>query len=105
MGKAITGQLLFMELARKTEGLDKLMHQVDQDASDHVARFDLAICQVAKHQYGEAMENLLFIQKSEPSFKEGAAQELIATLANMLSPADPALAQEYRRKLANLLAE
>jgi len=105
MGKAITGQLLFMELASKTEGLEKLKQQVDQNASDHVARFDLAICQVAKHQYGEAMENLLFIQKSEPTFKEGAAQELIATLANMLSPADPALAQEYRRKLANLLAE
>ena len=105
MGKAITGQLLFMELASKTEGLEKLKQQVNQDASDHVARFDLAICQVAKHQYGDAMENLLFIQKTEPTFREGAAQELIATLANMLSPADPALAQEYRRKLANLLAE
>lgn len=105
MGKALTGQLLFMELASKTEGLEKLTQRINRNASDHAARFDLAICQVAKHQYREAMENLLFIQKTEPTFREGAAQELIATLANMISPVAPALAQDYRRKLANLLAE
>ncbi|WP_455206936.1 tetratricopeptide repeat protein [Kaarinaea lacus] len=104
-GRALTGQLLFLELAGKTEGLEKLTQCIREDTSNHSARFDLAICQVAKHQYRDAMNNLLFIQKAEPNFKEGAAQELIVTLANMLSPVDPALAQDYRRKLANLLAE
>jgi putative thioredoxin len=105
MGKALTGQLLFLELAAKTEGLEKLMQRLNQDATDHAVRFDLAICQVAQHKYRDAMENLLVIQKTEPGFKEGAAQELITTLTNMLIPSDPALAQDYRRKLANLLAE
>lgn len=105
MGKALTGQLLFMELAKKTEGLGKLMERLDQDATDHATRFDLAICQVAQHKYREAMENLLVIQKADSAFKDGAAQEMISTLTNMLSPSDPELAQDYRRKLANLLAE
>lgn len=105
MGRALTGQLLFMELAKKTEGLEALRQRVEQDASNHSARFDLALCQVAQHNYREAMENLLYIQKTDPGFKDGAAQELITTLVNMLSPTDPNLAQNYRRKLANILAE
>ena len=105
MGRALTGQLLFMELAKKTEGLEALRQRVDKDASDHSARFDLALCQVAQHKYREAMENLLTIHMADPSFKDGAAQELIATLVNMLSPTDPDLAQNYRRKLANILAK
>ena len=105
MGKALTGQLLFLELARKTEGLDKLLQRLNEDPTNLAARFDLAICQVAKHQYSDAMENLLSIQKTDPTYKEGAAKEMITTLVNMLSPSDPVLAQDYRRKLANLLAE
>ena len=105
MGRALAGQLLFMELAKKTEGLEALRQRVDKDASDHSARFDLALCQVAQHKYREAMENLLTIQMVDPGFKDGAAQELIATLVNILSPTDPDLAQNYRRKLANILAE
>jgi putative thioredoxin len=105
MGKALTGQLLFLELAARTEGLEKLKKRLNQDPTEHAIRFDLAICQVAQHKYRDAMENLLVIQKTDPAFKEGAAQELITTLANMLTPSDPDLAQDYRRKLANLLAE
>ena len=105
MGKALTGQLLFMELATKTEGLEKLSQRLEQDETDHHARFDLAICQVAQHKYQDAMENLLVVQKANPAFKEGAAKEMISTLTNMLSPTNPVLAQDYRRKLANILAE
>ncbi len=105
MGKALTGQLLFLELAAKTEGVDSLTHRLQQDPSNQSARFDLAICQVAQHKYHEAIENLLTIQKAEPGFRGGAAKEMIATITNMLSPTDPTLAQDYRRKLANLLAE
>jgi putative thioredoxin len=105
MGRALTGQLLFMELAVKTEGLEKLTERLNQNATDHSARFDLAICQVAQHKYRDALENLLVIQKTDPAFKDGAAQEMIGTLTNMLSPSDPALARDYRRKLANLLSE
>ena len=105
MGRALTGQLLFMNLATKTEGMDKLSQRLEQDETDYAARFDLAICQVAQHKHQDALENLLVIQKAEPTFKEGAAKELISALSNMLSPRHPELAQEYRRKLANILSE
>lgn len=104
MGKALTGQLLFLELAAKTAGVATVTQQLQQNPADHSARFDLAICQAAQHKYRDALDNLLTIQKAEPGFKDGAAKEMMATIVNILSPTDPALAQDYRRKLANLLA-
>lgn len=104
IGRAIKGQLLFKELAANTEGKPALEQKLQANPADHQLRFDLAICQVADYQYTEALENLFEILKSDAEFKEGAARELIITLLNMLTPADPQLAQDYRRKLGNLLA-
>ena len=89
IGKALTGQLLFLELAAKTEGIEALTQRIYEASSDHATRFDLSICQAAPHKYRDAMENLLAIQKAEPTFKDGAAQEMMVTLVNMLSPRDP----------------
>lgn len=104
MGKAISGQLLFIDLAAKTEGLENLRQRLLGNPDDHDARFDLAICQVAQHDYASAMDDLFLILQSDPDFRQGAAREMIATLANMLMPGAPELASEYRRRLSNLLA-
>jgi putative thioredoxin len=104
MGKGLNGQLLFKDLATKTEGVEALSQRIDQDAQDHDARFDLAICEVAGHDYKRAMDHLLFILEQAPDYKDGAAREMIATLINMLMSGSPELAMEYRRKLGNLLA-
>ena len=105
MGKALSGQLLFLDLADKTEGLNRLNQAllINPDNSD--TRFDLAICQLAGHDYQTAMDNLLHIQQRDPVYKEGAARELMVTVINMLMPAEPELAQDYRRRLSNILAE
>ena len=105
MGKSISGQLLFKDLAAKTVGIATLTDKLRQSPDDHAARFDLAICQVAEYEYQQAMDNLFMIQEADPEYKEGAAREMIITLVNMLTPSAPELAQEYRRKLGNLLAE
>ena len=105
MGKSISGQLLFKDLAAKTEGLAVLTEKLKQKPDDHALRFDLAICQVADYKYQQAMDNLFMIQQADAEYKDGAAREMIITLVNMLTPSAPELAQEYRRKLANLLAE
>jgi len=105
MGKSISGQLLFKDLAAKTVGIATLTDKLRQSPDDHAARFDLAICQVAEYEYQQAMDNLFMIQEADPEYKEGAAREMIITLVNMLTPSTPELAQEYRRKLGNLLAE
>lgn len=105
MGKSLSGQLLFLDLANKTQGLDELSHTVLSEPDNSAARFDLAICQVARHDYHVAMDNLFYIHAHDPDYREGAAREMIVTIINMLMPAEPELAQEYRRKLSNLLAE
>lgn len=103
MGKAINGQLLFRDLAARTDGLEKLLPRVNTQPNDHQARFDLALSQVAGHLYEQAMDNLLQIIKQAPDFKDGAARELASTLINILMPGMPDLASNYRRKLSNLL--
>jgi putative thioredoxin len=103
-GKVLNGQLLFLGLAAKTAGIEKLQQILEQNPADHQARFDYAICLVAKRNYTDALENLLRILEQEPDFREGGARELMVTILNMLLPSDPELVQEYRRKLGNMLA-
>lgn len=104
MGKALSGQFLFLELAAKTDGPDVLAQRIALNPDDCDARFDMALCQVSAHHYELAMDNLFYIQEHDPGYKEGAAREMIVTLVNMLMPAHPQLAQDYRRRLSNLLA-
>ena len=103
-GRALTGQLTFRTLAEKTAGKEQLQTRVAQNAEDHDARFDLAVCLVADHDYSQAMEQLFTILDTEPEYKEGAARELIINLTNMLMPNDPMMAQEFRRRLSNKLS-
>ena len=103
-GKALLGQLTFRELAANTEGKEALQVRINTNEKDHEARFDLAICLVAEHDYQQAMENLFEIFNNEPEFKEGAAREMIINLTNMLAPNEPQLAQEFRRRLGSTMA-
>ena len=105
MGRSLSGQLAFADLAAATEGVDVLLGRVAQDGSDHAARFDLAVCLLNQHDYDGAMDHLFAVMESEPDFRDGAAREMIATIANMLAPNVPGQAQAYRRRLANLLSE
>ena len=76
-----------------------------QDASDHAARFDMAVCLVHQHDYDRAMDHLFAVMESEPEFREGAVREMIILLSNMLAANAPEQAQGYRRRLASLLNE
>lgn len=103
MGKSLNGQLTFAALAAKTEGMDALNKKLLQQPDNHIARFDLAVCQIAKHQYNNALDNLLHIIKKEANFRDGAAREMFIMILNMLTPTQPETAQEYRRKLSSML--
>lgn len=102
-GKRLVGQLTFKKLAEKTEGIDALKTRVESNQDDYDACFDLSICYVAQHDYKEAMHYLFKIFDKEPEYKEGAAKEMIINLTNMLSPNEPELAQEFRRRLGNVI--
>jgi len=103
-GRSLTGQLAFKALAAKTTGKDQLQAAVAQNIADHDARFSLAVCLVAEHDYAQAMEQLFAIFDAEPEYREGAAREMIINLTNMLSPNEPEMAQEFRRRLSNSLS-
>lgn len=103
-GRALVGQITFKQLAAKTEGKTALLERLSKNMHDHEARFELAICLVAEHNYPQAMENLFEILQKEPEFKQGATQEMIVNLVNMLEPNDPEMAQAFRRKLGSTLS-
>jgi putative thioredoxin len=104
-GKSLAGQLWIIEQAGKTEGAEKLAARVANNPEDFDARFDLAICEMSRHDYEHAMEQLFYIQEYAPEYKEGAAREMIVTIINMLAPGNPEFAQQFRRKLSGLLAQ
>jgi putative thioredoxin len=103
MGKSLIGQLTFADLASRTAGVERLQAMLAQDTNDHDARFDLAICLVAGHDYNGAIDHLFTLLKADPDYKDGAAKEMIITITNMLAPNDPEQAGAYRQRLANLM--
>ncbi len=103
-GKGLAGQLWIIEQAGKTEGVDRLSERINADGDDHEARFDLAMCEMARHDYESAMDQLFYIQEHEPEFREGAARELIVSVVNMLAANHPEIAQKHRRRLSDLLS-
>lgn len=104
MGKALKGQLTFSLLAADVDTIEILQERLASNKDDYAARFDLAIRQIASYEYNEAIDNLFYIQENDADYKEGAAKEMIVTISNMIAPVNNELAQEIRRKLANILS-
>ena len=102
-GKSLTGQLTFSELAAKTDGIEVLTTRLEQDAGDHDARFDLAVCLIAQHDYIGASDHMFTLLENMPDYKEGAAKEMLITLSNMLAPNEPELSKNIRQKLGSFL--
>lgn len=102
-GKSLTVQLAFAELAAKTEGIDVLSSKLEKNADDFDARFDLAVCYISKHDYDTAVDHLFVLLNSAPEYKEGAAKEMIITIANILSSNDPERAKKIRNRLGSFL--
>ena len=103
-GLSLTGQLWIIEQAGKTAGLDSLKQAILLNPDDFDARFDCAICEISQHNTEQALEHLFYIQQNSPEFKDGAAKEMIVTIINTIAPNNPEAAQEYRSRLAGLLA-
>lgn len=103
VGRNITSQMTFKQLAANTPGLVVLSEQLETNPQDHEGRFNLAICHIANLNFEEAMTHLFELQTSQPDFQNGAPKETIITLCNLITATDPALAKRYRQQLNNLL--
>lgn len=103
VGKSLTGQLTFSELAAKTDGINALSTRLEQNADDHDARFDLAVCLIAQHDYVGASDHMFTLLESMPGYKEGAAKEMVIAISNMLAPNEPEMSKSIRQKLGRFL--
>jgi len=103
-GLSLSGQLWIIDEAGKTAGLQALKEAILKDPDDYDARFDAAICEIAEHNYQQALDYLFYIQQNKADYKEGAAREMIITIVNTIAPNNPEMAQQYRAQLAGLLA-
>lgn len=104
-GLSLSGQLWIIDEAAKTDGLQVLKQAILTNPDDFQARFDCAICEIAQHNYQQALDQLFYIQQNNSAFKEGAAREMIVTIINTIAPGNPEMAQQYRSQLAGMLAE
>ncbi|HFD31610.1 MAG TPA: tetratricopeptide repeat protein [Gammaproteobacteria bacterium] len=105
MGKSITGQLTFINLAANKPDIDTLIETIEADKNNQQARFDLAICLTAEYKYEQAVEQLLIMHELDESFQDGAAKELAITLIGMLKPTQPEVASRAQTKLSSLLIQ
>jgi len=103
-GLSLSGQLWIIEQASKTDGLQVLKEKLLLDPDDFDARFDSAVCEIAGHDYQQALDHLFYIQQNNANYKEGAAREMIVTIINTIAPNNPEMAQQYRTQLAGMLA-
>lgn len=103
-GLSLSGQLWIIEEAGKTAGLQALKAAILKNPEDYDARFDAAICEIAEHNYQQALDQLFYIQQNNADFKAGAAREMIITIINTIAPNNPEMAQQYRSQLARMLA-
>ncbi len=103
-GQSLAGQLWIIELAGKTTGLESLKQTILVEPDNFDARFDCAICEIAGHNYQQALDHLLYIQQNNADYKEGAAREMIVTIINTIAPNNPEMAQQYRTQLGAVLA-
>lgn len=103
-GRTLMGQIAFRDLAAKTAGTAALSEQITTESDNYDAHFDLALCLVAEYDYQTATDHLFTIFDNEPDYKDGAAKELIMSLAHMLAANEPELANSMRRRLGSALS-
>lgn len=104
MGKSITGQLTFINLAAEKQGIQALQEILSKDENNTQARFDLAICLTAEYEYEQAIDQLLALHQQDESFQDGAAKELAITLIGMLKESQPEVSSRAQQRLSNLLS-
>ncbi len=97
----LKGRLSFADALMGAPTRDELQQRIVDDANDSQANYYLAGYAVIGNEYEKALEILLTLMKTDPSFRDQSARKTMITIFDMLGE-DP-LAIEYRKKLARML--
>jgi len=98
----LKAQLELKREAAKSPELTALEQALAQDESNFEVRVQLAVQQSQAGMFREALENLLFVLRSDRDFGNGEAKRLYQDTITTIGKGDP-LAAEYQRKLFSLL--
>ena len=101
MGKSLTGQLTFLDLAAKTKGKFQLQQALLTSPNNCDVHFDLAVCLIAERDYEQAVDHLFEIMRIDANYKDDAAREMIINVSNMLTPNNPELSSRIRSRLSS----
>jgi putative thioredoxin len=98
----LKAQLELKREAAKSPELTALEEALAQDEGNFEVRVQLAVQQSQAGMFREALENLLFVLRSDSDFGNGEAKRLYLDTITTIGKGDP-LAAEYQRKLFSLL--
>jgi putative thioredoxin len=91
-----------LSFARAGGGEKDLAAKVAANPADLDSRLALAGALAARHDYREALEQLLDIIRRDRDWKDGEARKQMLAIFNLAAD-DPALVSEYRKKLSSAL--
>ncbi len=101
----ITSAVASLEMAEQSDSIGDiapLQAKVDADASDHQARYDLALALFAGGQREEALEALLEIVRQDNEWSDQSARKQLLKFFEIIGLGDP-LTNNARRKLSTLM--
>jgi putative thioredoxin len=99
---SVRAALALARQAGKAGDIHKLAGRVEEQPTDHQARFDYALALAAGGRKTEAIDQLLEIVRRDRKWNEEAARKQLLQLFEAWGPKDPAT-QEGRRRLSSLL--
>lgn len=102
---AITAVLAELDLLAQSADageLGELIAKVEATPTDHQARLDLAVAQIAEKDLEGAIDSLLELFRRDREWNEGAAKEQLFKIFEMLGPTDE-IAQKGRRRLSSMI--
>lgn len=100
----LIGQITFKKLALDTAGKATLSEKLASQPEDEDTLFDLAVCHIADQDYDTGMAHLFKLLQNNPNAKGGGAKELALATINMLETMMPEIANDFRRKMNNIIA-
>ncbi len=100
--EAVRAQIELARQAQNAGPVAELRAEVDADADNHQARFDLAQALHAAGETDEAVNELLELFRRDREWNDGAAKAQLFTIFDALKPEDP-IVLNGRRRLSSMI--
>jgi putative thioredoxin len=97
----LSAHLDFLVTAADAPEQQQLQARIAADPADHQARYQLAAQLLTQDEIGAALEQLMAIERHQPTFRDGAPRKGLLALFSLLDAGDERV-KRYRAELFNL---